>query len=62
MVAIGSPGGLESSVSMGVVSAIARPMRPDDRVIYLQTDGPSTPETAEERWWILTAASLASTP
>jgi serine protease Do len=43
VVAIGSPVGLESSVSMGIVSAVARQLQPDDRVIYLQTDAPINP-------------------
>jgi serine protease Do len=43
VVAIGSPVGLESSVSMGIISAVARQLQPDDRVIYLQTDAPINP-------------------
>jgi serine protease Do len=43
VVAVGSPGGLESSMSMGVISAVARQLQPDDRVIYLQTDAPINP-------------------
>lgn len=43
VVAIGSPSGLESSMSMGVISAVARQLRPDDRVVYLQTDAPINP-------------------
>jgi serine protease Do len=43
VVAIGSPAGLESSVSMGIVSAVARQLQPDDRVIYLHTDAPINP-------------------
>ncbi|MDX2152117.1 MAG: trypsin-like peptidase domain-containing protein [Bryobacteraceae bacterium] len=43
VVAIGSPIGLESSVSMGVVSAVARQLQHDDRVIFLQTDAPINP-------------------
>jgi serine protease Do len=43
VVAVGSPKGLESSMSMGVISALARQLRPDDRAIYLQTDAPINP-------------------
>jgi serine protease Do len=43
VVAVGSPSGLESSMSMGVISAVARQLRPDDRVVYLQTDAPINP-------------------
>jgi serine protease Do len=43
VVAVGSPNGLESSMSMGVISAVARQLRPDDRVVYLQTDAPINP-------------------
>lgn len=43
VMAIGSPVGLESSVSMGIISAVARQIHPDDRVIYLQTDAPINP-------------------
>jgi serine protease Do len=43
VVAVGSPGGLDSSMSMGVISAVARQFRPDDRVVYLQTDAPINP-------------------
>lgn len=43
VVAVGSPGGLESSMSMGVISAVARQLQPDDRVVFLQTDAPINP-------------------
>lgn len=43
VVAVGSPNGLESSISMGVISAVARQLQPDDRVVYLQTDAPINP-------------------
>jgi serine protease Do len=43
VVTVGSPGGLESSMSMGVISAVARQLQPDDRVVYLQTDAPINP-------------------
>ena len=38
--AFGSPLGLENSVSMGIVSSVARQLQPDDRMIYIQTDAP----------------------
>ncbi len=41
--AFGSPLGLEGSVTMGVVSAISRQLRPDDPVVYLQTDASINP-------------------
>ncbi len=41
--AFGSPLGLENSVSMGVVSAVGRQLRPDDPMIYIQTDAPINP-------------------
>jgi serine protease Do len=41
--ALGNPLGLEDSLSMGVVSSIARQLQPDDRVIYIQTDAAINP-------------------
>jgi serine protease Do len=41
--AFGSPLGLESSVTMGIVSAVARQRVPDDPMVYLQTDAPINP-------------------
>jgi serine protease Do len=41
--AFGSPLGLENSVSTGVVSATARQLRPEDPMIYIQTDAPINP-------------------
>ena len=38
VLAFGSPLGLANSVSMGVVSAVGRQLRPDDRMVYIQTD------------------------
>jgi len=43
VLAFGSPLGLESSVTMGVVSAVARQLRPEDPMIYVQTDAPINP-------------------
>ena len=41
--AIGSPLGLRNSVSMGVVSAVARPVSDDNPILYIQTDAPINP-------------------
>lgn len=41
--AFGSPLGLENSVSMGVVSSVARQLTPEDPMIYVQTDAPINP-------------------
>ncbi len=43
IMAFGSPLGLENSVSMGVVSSVARQIKPDDTMIYIQTDAPINP-------------------
>ncbi len=43
IMAFGSPMGLENSVSMGVVSSVARQIKPDDEMIYIQTDAPINP-------------------
>ena len=43
VMAFGNPLGLENSVSMGVVSSTARQLRPDDSMIYIQTDAPINP-------------------
>ena len=43
VLAFGSPLGLESSVTLGVVSAVARQLTPDDPMIYIQTDAPINP-------------------
>ncbi len=42
-VAFGSPFGLENSVTMGVVSSVARQVRQDDPMIYIQTDAAINP-------------------
>lgn len=41
--AFGSPLGLENSVSMGIISSIARQFRLEDPMIYLQTDASINP-------------------
>jgi serine protease Do len=43
VMAFGSPLGLEASVSMGVISAVARQLEPEDPMIYIQTDAPINP-------------------
>src|SRR6202453_3128408 len=43
LLAFGSPEGLENSVSMGVVSAVARQADPDVPSVYIQTDAPINP-------------------
>ena len=43
VLALGNPLGLENSVSLGVVSAVARQLKPDDPVSYIQTDAPINP-------------------
>lgn len=43
VLAFGSPMGLDNSVTMGVVSSAARQLKPDDPMIYIQTDAPINP-------------------
>lgn len=43
VMAFGSPLGLENTVTMGVVSAVARQLRSEDPMIYIQTDAPINP-------------------
>jgi serine protease Do len=43
VMAFGSPLGLENSVSLGVVSAVARQIQVDDPMIYIQTDASINP-------------------
>ncbi len=43
VLAFGSPLGLSSSVTMGVVSAVARQLTPEDPMIYIQTDASINP-------------------
>ena len=43
VLAFGSPFGLASSVTMGVVSAVSRQLQDEDRMIYIQTDTPINP-------------------
>jgi serine protease Do len=41
--AFGSPEGLRNTVTMGVVSAVARQTDPDSPLVYIQTDAPINP-------------------
>jgi serine protease Do len=41
--AIGSPEGLQSTVTLGVVSAVGRQPDPDKPMVYIQTDAPINP-------------------
>jgi serine protease Do len=43
VLAIGSPEGLENTVTMGVVSSVARQADPDKPMVYIQTDAPINP-------------------
>lgn len=43
VLALGNPLGLDNSVSMGVVSAVSREIKPDDQMVYIQTDTPINP-------------------
>lgn len=43
VLAFGSPLGLENTVTLGVISSIARQFRPEDPMIYIQTDAPINP-------------------
>ena len=49
---IGSPLGLDNSVSLGVVSAIARQLELESPMIYVQTEHRSTRAAAAGRWSI----------
>ncbi len=41
--AFGSPRGLENSVTLGVISSVARQLKPEAPVVYVQTDAPINP-------------------
>lgn len=43
VLAIGSPLGLDNSVSMGVISSLARQLTPEDPMVYIQTDASINP-------------------
>src|SRR5258708_6440580 len=41
--AIGSPEGLRNTVTMGVISSVARQLEPEDSMVYIQTDAAVNP-------------------
>jgi serine protease Do len=43
VLAVGSPLGLDNSVTMGVISSVARQAKPGSPVVFLQTDAPINP-------------------
>lgn len=43
VLALGNPLGLDNSVSLGVVSAVARQIKADEPMVYIQTDAPINP-------------------
>jgi serine protease Do len=43
VLAVGSPEGLQNSVTMGVISSIWRQPDPDEPMVYIQTDAPINP-------------------
>jgi serine protease Do len=43
VLAFGNPLGLENSVSLGIVSSVGRQVKPDDPMVYIQTDAPINP-------------------
>jgi serine protease Do len=43
VLAFGNPLGLENSVSLGIVSSLGRQIKPDDPMVYIQTDAPINP-------------------
>jgi serine protease Do len=43
VMAFGNPLGLESTVTLGVVSSTRRQLKPDDTMLYIQTDAPINP-------------------
>jgi S1-C subfamily serine protease len=59
--AYGSPLGLENSVTMGVVSAVARQLQNDAPMIYIQTDAAINPGNSGARSWIQMAKSWGLT-
>jgi serine protease Do len=62
VLAFGNPLGLEDSVSMGIISSVARQLKPDDPMVYIQTDASINPGNSGGRWWMWMDGLSASTP
>jgi serine protease Do len=43
VMACGSPFGLQNTISMGIISSVARQIEPEDTILYIQTDAPINP-------------------
>jgi serine protease Do len=43
VLAFGNPLGLQNSVSIGIISSVGRQIKPDDPMVYIQTDAPINP-------------------
>jgi serine protease Do len=43
VIAVGSPLGLDNSVTMGIISSVAREANPESPVVFVQTDAPINP-------------------
>jgi serine protease Do len=43
VLAFGAPFGMENTMTMGIVSAVARQLQPESPVVYIQTDAPINP-------------------
>jgi serine protease Do len=43
VLACGSPFGLQNTISMGIISSVARQLQPEDTMLYIQTDAPINP-------------------
>ena len=62
VLAFGNPEGLENSVTMGIVSAVARQADPSTSTVYIQTDAPINPGNSggplawirKAAWWVST--------
>lgn len=55
--AVGSPAGLQNSISMGIVSSVARQPGPDSPFLYIQTDTPINPGNSGDHFSIRRAKS-----
>jgi serine protease Do len=43
VLACGSPFGLQNTISMGIISSVARQLQPENPMLYIQTDAPINP-------------------